>query len=63
VLKGLPDALRPEAWKKLARLKDRDVEAYKKLYVQDSPMSEQIDLDINRSYRNHVIFRERFGKG
>ena len=63
IQKGLPDALRPEAWKKLCKIKDRDIEVYKQLYNQDSPMAEQIDLDINRSYRNHVIFRERFGKG
>ena len=30
---------------------------------QESKWSEQIDLDINRSYRNHILFRERFGEG
>lgn len=31
--------------------------------VQPSQWSEQIDLDINRTYRNHIVFRERFGQG
>jgi hypothetical protein len=30
---------------------------------QPSQWSEQIDLDINRTYRNHIMFRERFGQG
>jgi hypothetical protein len=28
-----------------------------------SASAEQIDLDVNRSARNHVQFRERFGSG
>jgi hypothetical protein len=35
----------------------------KDLLVQKSSAVEQIDLDINRSYRNHIQFKERFGFG
>ncbi len=30
---------------------------------QDSKWAEQIDLDINRSARNHIQFRQRYGEG
>ena len=26
-----------------------------------SPHIRQIDLDVNRTYRNHIMFRERYG--
>jgi len=36
---------------------------YQKLLSEDSKFTEQIDLDVNRSYRNHIQFKERFGVG
>ena len=26
-----------------------------------SPHIRQIDIDVNRTYRNHIMFRERYG--
>ena len=28
-----------------------------------SPDLRQIDLDVNRTYRNHLMFRDRYGGG
>jgi len=36
---------------------------YKQLLQEPSKWSTQIDLDVNRAARNHIIFRERYGKG
>jgi len=63
VQKGFPDCLRPQAWKLLAKTFISDKKLYETLEKTDSKSAEQIDLDVNRSARNHVIFRERFGSG
>lgn len=65
-MKGLPDALRCECWKKLTNcqtLKSANPNKYVELLKMDSDWSTQIDLDVNRSFRNHIQFRERFGSG
>jgi hypothetical protein len=67
VSKGIPNAVRPEAWKRLL-----DIETYKKQKPGvfqaawqkarlTSPDIRQIDLDVNRTYRDHIMFRERYG--
>ena len=33
----------------------------KELARQESPDIRQIDLDVNRTYRDHIMFRERYG--
>jgi len=67
IVKGLPDCLRSETWKRLSSCmmaQDRNqANLYQNLLKQDSSYVEQIDLDINRSARNHLQFRERFGSG
>eukprot|EP01118_Nematostelium_gracile_P007752 TRINITY_DN2533_c0_g1_i4.p1 TRINITY_DN2533_c0_g1~~TRINITY_DN2533_c0_g1_i4.p1 ORF type:complete len:588 (+),score=125.96 TRINITY_DN2533_c0_g1_i4:122-1885(+) len=64
IMKGLPDSLRGEVWKRLSQCeKDKNIERYKTLVNSSSTFSEQIDLDVNRSFRNHIQFRERFGSG
>jgi len=64
VLKGIPESLRSEGWKKLSGCdKEQNAQKYKELLLSSSEWSEQIDLDINRSFRNHIQFRERFGSG
>jgi len=64
VLKGIPESIRSEAWKKLTGCESRrDEEKYQSLIKCSSKWAEQIDLDINRSFRNHIQFRERFGSG
>ncbi|VDP15058.1 unnamed protein product [Soboliphyme baturini] len=44
VFKGIPDKFRSEVWKRLLNID----------HVK------QIDLDINRTYRNHIFFRRRY---
>ena len=36
-------------------------EAMKDLGRQTSPDVRQIDLDVMRTFRNHIMFRERYG--
>ncbi|XP_074645042.1 USP6 N-terminal-like protein [Tubulanus polymorphus] len=66
IYKGIPDPLRGDVWARLL-----DVEKTKKMqsgvYIKmrdgarkHSPDIRQIDLDVNRTYRNHVMFRERY---
>eukprot|EP01114_Cavostelium_apophysatum_P014797 TRINITY_DN3922_c1_g1_i1.p1 TRINITY_DN3922_c1_g1~~TRINITY_DN3922_c1_g1_i1.p1 ORF type:complete len:591 (-),score=160.58 TRINITY_DN3922_c1_g1_i1:303-2075(-) len=67
VYKGLPDSLRCECWKLLTHCKQYKIENpsinYHDLILQDSKWADQIDLDVNRSFRNHILFKERFGSG
>lgn len=64
--KGIPDRIRGEAWKLLSGATTQ-MQAHKDKYAElSSKKSEwvtQIDLDVNRSSRNHLQFRERYGKG
>jgi len=64
--KGIPDCVRGEAWKRLcwaAREMEQHKEKYAELCARKSKWVTQIDLDVNRSSRNHLQFRERYGKG
>lgn len=36
---------------------------YQQLQKEQSSWTTQIDLDVNRAARNHMMFRERYGKG
>jgi len=38
-------------------------ERYQRLLQDKSKWTTQIDLDVNRAARNHMMFRERYGKG
>jgi len=65
--KGIPDAVRGEIWSRLlhipktkAEQKDKYVEM-RSLARLWSPDLRQIDLDVNRTYRDHLMFRERYG--
>lgn len=64
VYKGIPDRWRGEIWKKLLYVDDvKSDETYdimKERARQTSPDIRQIDLDVNRTYRNHIMFRERY---
>ena len=67
VYKGIPERVRGQAWVKLTectKLKESKQNTYKG--YRESKAKEkimhQIDLDINRSNRNHVDFRERYGQ-
>ncbi|XP_065050951.1 USP6 N-terminal-like protein isoform X1 [Rhopilema esculentum] len=66
IYKGIPDSVRGMAWKKLlgvdvAMIERTGVyEKFKMLAREKSPDIRQIDLDVNRTYRDHIMFRERF---
>ncbi|XP_030222727.1 TBC1 domain family member 3K [Gadus morhua] len=67
VYKGIPLKLRSRAWALLLdldRVKQDNPGKYKKMKLQARSFSteiKQIDLDVNRTFRNHIMFRERFG--
>lgn len=67
VYKGIPNSLRPQVWCKLL-----NIEKYKKenigVYVEMMKLARkystdarQIDSDVNRQFREHIIYRERYG--
>ncbi|KAK0064597.1 USP6 N-terminal-like protein, partial [Biomphalaria pfeifferi] len=67
VYKGIPDCVRGEVWSKLLnipRVKAEQEGIYMKMRERARTKStsiRQIDLDVNRTYRNHIMFRERYG--
>lgn len=66
VYKGVPDAVRGRLWAILLdvdRVKAEQSGIYDKMkYVArlHSPDIRQIDLDVNRTYRDHIMFRQRY---
>lgn len=64
--KGIPDCVRGEAWKLLSGATTQmqvNKHKYADLSTRKSKWVTQIDLDVNRSSRNHLQFKERYGKG
>ncbi|KAM6960517.1 uncharacterized protein FYW47_009078 [Aplochiton taeniatus] len=67
VYKGIPLQLRGQAWAlllDLERVKQENSGKYEKMKRQASEYSaeiKQIDLDVNRTFRNHIMFMDRFG--
>uniref|UniRef100_A0A182QH21 Rab-GAP TBC domain-containing protein n=1 Tax=Anopheles farauti TaxID=69004 RepID=A0A182QH21_9DIPT len=66
VMKGIPDRMRAAIWRKLLDL-DRQVQDNPGMYERmlecaraRSPDIRQIDFDVNRQFRNHVFYRERY---
>ncbi|KAF6200498.1 hypothetical protein GE061_004941 [Apolygus lucorum] len=64
VFKGIPDSLRGKAWKLILEI-DKEKTAGKYQEMRDLAMKwsseiRQIDLDVNRTYRDHIMFRERY---
>uniref|UniRef100_A0A4Y0BPQ1 Rab-GAP TBC domain-containing protein n=1 Tax=Anopheles funestus TaxID=62324 RepID=A0A4Y0BPQ1_ANOFN len=66
VMKGIPDRMRSAIWRKLL---DLDLHIAKNLGVyermlqcarQHSPDIRQIDFDVNRQFRNHLFYRDRY---
>jgi len=64
IRKGVPDVNRGDCWRLLipcADLKKQNPGVYIKLkQTHTSTYAKQIDLDINRTYRDHVMFKERY---
>ncbi|KAK4877243.1 hypothetical protein RN001_009749 [Aquatica leii] len=67
IYKGIPNSLRPQVWCKLLNLEkvkneNRGVYAeMNKLARLYSTDARQIDSDVNRQFREHIIYRERYG--
>ena len=66
VWEGVPERLRGPCWSiflDLNRMKREQVGKYQAMKVlgrKFSPYIRQIDLDVKRTFRNHVMFRERY---
>lgn len=67
VYKGIPLQLRGQAWALLLdieKVKQNNPGKYEKMKQQARNFSteiKQIDLDVNRTFRNHIMFMDRFG--
>ena len=67
VRKGIPQRMRGRVWLRLLQV-ERQLERHSGLYAKLrhqarlwSPDARQIDLDVNRTFRDHTMFRERYG--
>jgi len=66
VWKGVPERMRGSLWRILLDLdqikaeQEGKYQEMKELARRHSPDIRQIDLDVNRTYRNHIMFRERY---
>uniref|UniRef100_A0A1B0DM40 Uncharacterized protein n=1 Tax=Phlebotomus papatasi TaxID=29031 RepID=A0A1B0DM40_PHLPP len=66
IFKGIPNKLRPEVWLKLLGVKDvmkKWPTVYREMLRRARLFStevRQIDSDVNRQFREHMIFRERY---
>ncbi|TSK20004.1 USP6 N-terminal-like protein [Bagarius yarrelli] len=67
VYKGIPLQLRGQAWSLLLdveKVKKENEGKYERMIEQAKIYSteiKQIDLDVNRTFRNHIMFMDRFG--
>lgn len=66
IQKGIPDSVRGEIWRRLLGIptvlieQEGKYEEMLKFGLEHSKDIRQIDLDVNRTYRNHIMFRDRF---
>uniref|UniRef100_A0A8C3HJN1 USP6 N-terminal-like protein n=1 Tax=Chrysemys picta bellii TaxID=8478 RepID=A0A8C3HJN1_CHRPI len=67
VYKGIPLQVRGQVWSLLLdieKIKTENEGKYEKMKEQAKSFSseiKQIDLDVNRTFRNHIMFRDRYG--
>ncbi|KAM8807868.1 uncharacterized protein ACNFOS_003419 [Eudromia elegans] len=67
VYKGIPLQVRGQVWSLLLdveKMKKENEGKYEKMKEQAKSFSseiKQIDLDVNRTFRNHIMFRDRYG--
>lgn len=65
VRKGIPDSVRGEVWRRLLGIPKILIEQegkYQEMLehgLEHSKDLRQIDLDVNRTYRNHIMFKDR----
>ena len=65
VNKGIPNSVRGGVWKHVLDVdkvrEDGIYESMKELGRRTSPDIRQIDLDVLRTFRNHIMYRDRYG--
>lgn len=67
IFKGIPDKMRTAIWglllnvEKVKEEQKGKYEEMRDLALKWSTDIRQIDLDVNRTYRDHIMFRERYG--
>ncbi|XP_025975106.2 USP6 N-terminal-like protein isoform X2 [Dromaius novaehollandiae] len=67
IYKGIPLQFRGQVWSLLLdvpKMKEEKKDLYNRLKCEareSSPDIRQIDLDVNRTYRDHIMFRDRYG--
>ena len=66
--KGVPDPVRGEVWKKLARVDDtkriyRDAYKFTNLSKLTEKVNDEIDRDLNRTFPGHDLFDSKGGAG
>ncbi|KJE93872.1 hypothetical protein CAOG_04593 [Capsaspora owczarzaki ATCC 30864] len=66
VFKGIPDSVKGEGWKRILGTDEKrkgnpgTYEHFKAKAMKQSTYLRQIDLDVNRTWRDHQIFKERY---
>lgn len=66
IKKGIPDSVRGEVWRRLLGIPKILIEQegkYQEMLehgLEHSKDLRQIDLDVNRTYRNHIMFKDRY---
>jgi len=66
IAKGIPDAVRGEAWPRLTHANDSlhaEPNLYASLLPRESEHSAQIKKDIHRTFPKHILFRDAAGAG
>lgn len=67
VFKGIPNKMRASVWPKLLQIErwmrenDGVYEKMKRLARRFTTEARQVDADVNRQFREHMTYRERFG--
>ena len=65
IYKGIPDSVRGEVWRRFLH-----IDTIKRAHVYDqmkrvardaSPSLKQIDKDVLRTFRNHIMYWDRYG--
>lgn len=59
LFKGIPESVRGKVWNDFI---DPPPLPYKELYMKISGFERQVDLDIERTLRDHILFRTRFSQ-
>ena len=65
VNKGIPNSVRGAVWKHVLQIdairEEGIYEGMTEIGRRSSPDVRQIDLDVLRTFRTHIMFRERYG--